>query len=267
MGEQNDSMPGSETAADTEDHLEPLKHSVAHLQRRLEDQNQRIEALARGREASMATISELRAELALVKAERDQLGKRLTEIESMQTETLTLEDDAQATLSGAAQDAKASIDDLMKDFTGNEELPRPSHATLKVESEPDDATGEYEEMISPELIVLGSSGRRPAGSSDRFLVLLDADKETKCALNEDLLTIGRSDSADIQAEGDFISRIHARILRIGMDSVLEDAGSKNGTRVNGELTKRHVLKHGDLVRVGSAQFRYVDLEALDTDPD
>ena len=45
---------------------------------------------------------------------------------------------------------------------------------------------------------------------------------------------------------------------LGMDSVIEDAGSRNGTRVNGELVRRHVLKHGDLVRVGSASFRYVD---------
>jgi pSer/pThr/pTyr-binding forkhead associated (FHA) protein len=43
-----------------------------------------------------------------------------------------------------------------------------------------------------------------------------------------------------------------------MDSVIEDAGSKNGTRVNGELVQRHVLKHGDLLRVGSVSFRYVD---------
>ena len=43
-----------------------------------------------------------------------------------------------------------------------------------------------------------------------------------------------------------------------MDSVIEDADSRNGTRVNGELIERHVLKHGDLIRVGTANFRYVD---------
>jgi pSer/pThr/pTyr-binding forkhead associated (FHA) protein len=73
-----------------------------------------------------------------------------------------------------------------------------------------------------------------------------------------LLTIGRSDSADIKIDGDYISRIHSRILRIGMDSVIEDADSKNGTRVNGEIIERHVLKHGDLIRVGTANFRFVD---------
>ena len=38
----------------------------------------------------MAAVSELRAELALVAAERDRLRKQLTDVEGMQTETLTL---------------------------------------------------------------------------------------------------------------------------------------------------------------------------------
>jgi pSer/pThr/pTyr-binding forkhead associated (FHA) protein len=113
-------------------------------------------------------------------------------------------------------------------------------------------------MISPELIVFGSGREKASPTAERFLVLLEPGNHTKCPLDQDLLTIGRSESADIQIDGDFISRIHVRILRIGMDTVIEDAGSKNGTWVNGEQIQRRVLKHGDLIRVGSVNFRLVD---------
>jgi pSer/pThr/pTyr-binding forkhead associated (FHA) protein len=116
-------------------------------------------------------------------------------------------------------------------------------------------------MISPDLIVFGSGGERSTAPTERYLVLIQEGGTTKCPLNQDLLTIGRSDSADIKIDGDYISRIHSRILRIGMDSVIEDADSRNGTRVNGEIVERHVLKHGDLIRVGTANFRFVDTAA------
>jgi pSer/pThr/pTyr-binding forkhead associated (FHA) protein len=121
-------------------------------------------------------------------------------------------------------------------------------------------------MISPELIVFGSGRDKVDPTSQRFLVMLEPGNHTKCLLDQDLLTIGRSESADIQIDGDFISRIHVRLLRIGMDTVVEDAGSKNGTWVNGERIKRQVLKHGDLIRVGSVNFRLVDSGAADGEP-
>lgn len=264
MAEKNDSMHDGRATADA-DQVETLKQSVARLARQLDDQNQRIEALARGREEGMRKVGELRAELALVTAERDQLRRRLTALEAMQTETLAFDDDPAEAAGGAPGRTTPSINELMENVSSEDELMPASHATLKVDADPPDVGGdEYEEMISPELIVLGSGGRPSAGSSERYLVLLEEDGQTNCPLNGDLLTIGRSDSADIQVEGDFISRIHARVLRIGMDSVIEDAGSKNGTRVNGELIRRHVLKHGDLVRVGSANFRFIDMQADNT---
>lgn len=244
--------------SEEDNQLVALKQSVAGLQRKLEDQRQRIEALARGREDSMAMVSELRAELALVAAERDQLRRQLTALEGMQTETQTLDESVLGDETGAHQGELPSIDELMATFSGHGNALSASHSTLRVESDTVADAGEYQEMISPELIVLGSGRERSRSTPERFLVLLDPSGHTKCPLNQDLQTIGRSESADIKVDGEFISRIHARILRIGMDSVIEDAGSRNGTRVNAEPVKRHVLRHGDLIRIGSANFRYVD---------
>ena len=243
-----------------QDDLSTLKQTLAKLQRKLDDQNARIEALARGREKGMAAVSQLRDELALVAADRDRLRRQLTALEDMQTETMALDEKLLDEITGSDQTAIPTIDELMATFSGARGALAASHATVSVASDTADNVGdsdEYQEMISPDLIVLGSV-RQKAISPARYLVLIEPGNNTKCPLDQDLLTIGRSDSADIKVEGDYISRIHSRILRIGMDSVLEDADSKNGTRVNGELVERHVLKHGDLIRIGTANFRFVD---------
>lgn len=243
--------------------VEALKQSVTKLKRKVDDQQERIEALARGREQGMTTVVELRAELALVAAERDRLRKQLTDLEGMQTETVTFDESDIGDETDAHQGELPSIDDLMSTFGSGEDSAsmEQSHTTLKVDSESGDTSGEYQEMISPELIVFGSGRDHSSPSAERFLVLLEPGNHTKCPLDQDLLTIGRSESADINIDGDYISRIHVRILRIGMDTVIEDAGSKNGTWVNGERVDRQVLKHGDLIRVGSVNFRLVDSEA------
>jgi hypothetical protein len=240
--------------------VDALKQSVVKLKRKIDDQQERIEALARGREEGMATVGELRAELALVAAERDRLRRELTQLEGMQTETISFDETINGDATGSHRGELPTIDDLMSTFGSGDDSATlsQSHSTRQVDSDADENTGEYQEMISPELIVFGSGRDKVTPTAERFLVLLEPGNNVKCPLDQDLLTIGRSESADIQIDGDFISRIHVRILRIGMDSVIEDAGSKNGTWVNGEKIDRHVLKHGDLVRVGSVNFRLVD---------
>ena len=92
-------------------------------------------------------------------------------------------------------------------------------------------------------------------------------------LDKDELSIGRKAENDIQIDDAAMSGQHARIYR-SRDSYLddhedyfiEDAGSTNGTIVNSaQLTGQHLLKHGDVIRVGQHQFLYdteqgVDLE-------
>ena len=137
----------------------------------------------------------------------------------------------------------------------------PAHRTSSVSGQSGE-TGAYEEMISPDLIVLGSNHEQSrAQGGGRYLVLVDGNSSHKFALDADLLTLGRSESADIPIDGDSISRIHARVLRVGMDCLIEDAGSRNGTWVNGEKIDRHVLGHGDVVKIGSRSLRYIDSSA------
>ena len=72
------------------------------------------------------------------------------------------------------------------------------------------------------------------------------------------MTIGRADSADIRIDGAFISRIHARIVCRDDGTMIEDAGSKNGFKVNSEAVKHHNLTHGDVIGIGKLRFMFVD---------
>lgn len=66
------------------------------------------------------------------------------------------------------------------------------------------------------------------------------------------LSIGRSGSCDLVLADTQISRQHAAIECEGSDFVLVDLGSSNGSLVGnpGQRVTRHVLREGDVVRLG-----------------
>ena len=58
-----------------------------------------------------------------------------------------------------------------------------------------------------------------------------------------------------------MSGVHVRILRTGGGLQVEDAGSTNGTLVNGDpLAATHALRDGDVVELGQTVFLYRELE-------
>ena len=76
-------------------------------------------------------------------------------------------------------------------------------------------------------------------------------------------TVGRTPDNDIHLNEDFISRHHAVLLLAGVNTVLEDLNSTNGSYVNGERISRRTLKEGDLVTLGKTEFRFVVKKASD----
>src|SRR5262245_37750173 len=63
--------------------------------------------------------------------------------------------------------------------------------------------------------------------------------------------IGRDETAEISSDSKTLSRRHARVVVTAEAAVLEDLGSKNGTRVNGDLVRGSVtLADGDEVEAG-----------------
>ncbi|MBA2644245.1 MAG: FHA domain-containing protein [Solirubrobacterales bacterium] len=69
--------------------------------------------------------------------------------------------------------------------------------------------------------------------------------------------LGRGDDVDIRLEDSFASSRHARLVPQGDVTVLEDLGSTNGTRLNGEpLAGPQPLHPGDRIQIGDSEFAF-----------
>ncbi len=70
-------------------------------------------------------------------------------------------------------------------------------------------------------------------------------------LDQETASLGRDPGNDIVINDPQVSRKHARITRQGEAMVIEDAGSTNGTFVNGmRLTSPHTLANGNVIGLG-----------------
>lgn len=70
-------------------------------------------------------------------------------------------------------------------------------------------------------------------------------------IDKDVITIGRDPSCDVYLNNVKVSRLHARLSKVGAVWQLEDLGSKNGTFVNGKrLTGKLNLSANDSFSVG-----------------
>jgi hypothetical protein len=76
-------------------------------------------------------------------------------------------------------------------------------------------------------------------------------------ITKDRTTIGRRSHNDLVIDNLAISGEHAVLSRNGEDLYLEDLGSTNGTTVNGQPVKRHLLVGGDLIEIGKYRLKFV----------
>ncbi|MFO7603899.1 MAG: FHA domain-containing protein [Gammaproteobacteria bacterium] len=91
------------------------------------------------------------------------------------------------------------------------------------------------------------------------------------AMNE--IRIGHKAENDIQVDDAAVSGYHARIVRSQAsylddheDFFIEDLGSTNGTLINNaSLSGQHLLKNGDVIRIGQHQFHYDTEQGVDLD--
>ena len=84
----------------------------------------------------------------------------------------------------------------------------------------------------------------------RLILSMDRQILGEFPLNKARTTIGRRTGNDIHIDNLAISGEHAVVL-VGPDGVfLEDLGSTNGTKVNGQSAQKVCLKDGDLVELG-----------------
>ena len=94
----------------------------------------------------------------------------------------------------------------------------------------------------------------------RFLL-----QEVDLAFGETL--IGRSPECRVTIEDPLVSRVHARIVVSTSGVHVDDAGSRNGVRVNGKLVRTPTfLVDGDRIRVGTQDFVFTVI-AVDSQSD
>jgi len=71
------------------------------------------------------------------------------------------------------------------------------------------------------------------------------------------LSVGRDPTCDIVLADAAASKTHAVIMTVGLDHVVKDAGSRNGTLVNGtRITEPHVLQNEDVIEIGTSRIVY-----------
>src|SRR3970282_2888799 len=87
-------------------------------------------------------------------------------------------------------------------------------------------------------------------SMAKLIMSLDGSVIREVPLDKERVTIGRKPQNDIQIENLAVSSEHACIVTILNDSFLEDLGSTNGTLVNGNPIKKHILQHNDVNEIG-----------------
>jgi len=100
-----------------------------------------------------------------------------------------------------------------------------------------------------------------------ILVIQYPGGETKVTLNEEGASLGRGEVAQVRIDDPGLSRLHASVSRRNDEWVIADAGSVNGTFVNGRGVTRAgaALRNRDVIKLGESTIIRVTLGA--TAPD
>lgn len=98
----------------------------------------------------------------------------------------------------------------------------------------------------------------------QLLVTTPHGKTVPVAVVGAVTTIGRANSNDVVLGSPLASRRHAVLVVEGPFVTLRDAGSRNGTYVNGRRIDVQVLAHGDTIAIGDYMMRFLaaDQEAV-----
>jgi len=91
----------------------------------------------------------------------------------------------------------------------------------------------------------------------KLVLSLDGVVLREISVVKDRTTIGRRSHNDVVIDNLAVSGEHAVMIANGADTYLEDLGSTNGTTVNGQPIKKHLLQSGDTVEIGKYRLRFL----------
>ncbi len=97
---------------------------------------------------------------------------------------------------------------------------------------------------------------------EKLVVREGIAKGKELALKGEAVVLGRSSSCPLPLGDSGVSREHSKVVRENGGWVVEDLGSRNGTRLNGKpIAKREKLAPGDRIQIGGAILTYETDEA------
>jgi hypothetical protein len=91
----------------------------------------------------------------------------------------------------------------------------------------------------------------------RLVLSLDGVVLREVGLTKDRTTVGRRSHNDVVIDNLAVSGEHAVIYSSAGEVYLEDLGSTNGTTVNGQPIKKHLLQSGDSVEIGKYRLKFL----------
>jgi hypothetical protein len=91
----------------------------------------------------------------------------------------------------------------------------------------------------------------------RLILTHDGAVIREYRLTNERTTVGRKPHNDIHLEDPTVSGDHAVFLKL-QHVYVEDLGSTNGVVLNGKRISKRQLNHGDVVKIGRHEFKFVD---------
>jgi len=112
----------------------------------------------------------------------------------------------------------------------------------------------------------GGSGSRALipGNYGRLVLLLPGERRQEFTLSKARIRIGRAPTNDVVVPDSRVSRNHAMLECSAAGCTVVDAGSPNGTWINGARVERRLLKSGDTLVMGGSTARF-ETGVSDTD--
>ena len=96
----------------------------------------------------------------------------------------------------------------------------------------------------------------------KLIITLDGAVIREFTLTKERTTIGRKPSNDIQLDDATVSGQHAAVQLL-QHAYVEDLGSTNGTFLNGKQINKRMLNHGDVIKIGQHEFKFIEERTQD----
>ena len=95
----------------------------------------------------------------------------------------------------------------------------------------------------------------------RLLLMTRTSSPKQIELKDERTLIGRDATNDVQLDRPSVSRHHAELRTEGGTTWIFDLASSTGTVGNGRKVQHRALRHGDVMRLGDCELRYLSRHA------